>query len=199
MGRVLTALALAMAATAPLVAIDLDVTPGDVERALSIARSREPERAQFHAPYIQSVNHPIVQSAEIVSEYRRAVLIVEERERKGDRMFGYSVTHAQKALGPWKQRLAIKVRLRFHPQNNYVEVPDVEIRLVDNERALIGVLKEPVLSLPSPVAGDRLPILGAIVEGVFDAVTVGQGVREFVIRLDGKELTRVKFDLSSLD
>jgi hypothetical protein len=63
---------------------------------------------------------------------------------------------------------------------------------------VIGVLRNPILSLPSSQPGDRLPILGAIVETVFNAVTLGQGTREFIVRLEERELTRVTFDLGAL-
>jgi hypothetical protein len=179
-------------------ALDLDVTMQDVERALAIARDSDGERVRFHAPYIRAVNLPFVESAEIVSEYRRVVLMAEERARKGDRNFGYSVTLAQQALGPWKHRVSLVARLRFHPQNTYVGVPPVDVIVEGRDAAKIGVLKEPILSLPSTNPGDRLPVLGATVEGVFDAVSLGQGPHEFVIRLDGREIGRVTFDLGAL-
>lgn len=190
---------LIVAVVAPIAAVDLDVTAADIERALSVARSQDSERARFHAPYIKTLNTPFVEKVEVVTEYRRVVLMAEERARKGDRMFGYSVSLATQAVGPWKRRLSIVVRLRFHPQNNYVDVPAVDVSLDGNAEALIGVLKEPVLALPSKTPGDRLTVLGAVVEGVFDAAAVGQGMREFAIRMDGRELTRVRFELSALD
>ena len=179
-------------------ALDLDVTLQDIERALSIARSTDTERAKFHAPYVRHVNLPFVEKVEVTSEYRRAVLIAEERIRKGDRMFAYSTTLVQQALQPWKLRISIVARMRFHPQNNYVGVPDVDITLPGRESARIGVLKDPILALPTQRAGDRLPVLGAVVEGVFDAAALGDGTYEFVISLEKKEVGRVTFDLAVL-
>ena len=179
-------------------AIDLDVTPQDVDRALAIARSPDRERAAFHAPYVRLLNIATVERVEVVSEFRRIVLTAEDRMLKGDRAFGYSVTQAQQANAPWKGRLSVIARLRFHPQNTYVAVPAADIVLLGQPADVIGVLRDPILSLPSAQPGDRSPILGAVVESVFDAPTVGQGVREFVIRLEGRELTRVTFDLGGL-
>lgn len=196
--RVLAAGLWLAAAGVGLRAIDLDVTPQDIERALAIARSTEAERQRFHAPYIKALNLPFIETAEIVSEFRRVVLIAEERGRKGDRLFGYSVSQAQQAIGPWVRRVGLKARLRFHPQNTYVDVPAVTITLVGNARAQIGVVNEPILSLPSGQPGDRVPILGALVEGVFDAGAVGDGLREFVVRIDDREVGRVSFDLSAV-
>ncbi len=179
-------------------ALDLDVTAQDVERALAIARSTAAERARFHAPYVNAMNTPFVQSVEVVSEFRRVVLLAEERGRKGDRMFGYSVTLAQQAVAGWKRRVSVIARLRFDPLNTYVDVPPVDIVFIGREGVRIGVLKEPILSLPSAQPGDRLPVLGALVEGVFDAVAIGGGAREFSIRLEGRDLATVKFDFAAL-
>lgn len=182
-----------------LSAIDLDVTTQDVERALSIARGPDRDRARFHAPYIQTLTTLGVDSVEVVSEFRRYVLTAEDRIRQGDRVFGFSSSLAQQALAPWKTRVAIVARLRFHPQNNYITIPPAEIALEGNERALVGVRTDPILALPLPDPTVGTPVLGAVVEGVFDALAVGQGVREFVVRLARKELARVRFDLSALD
>jgi hypothetical protein len=139
-----------------------------------------------------------VERVEVVSEFRRIVLTAEERARKGDRAFVYSATQAQQANAPWKGRLSIIARLRFHPQNAYVAVPAADIVIDGRPADAIGALRAPILSLPSPQRGESAAILGAIVESVFDAATVGQGVREFIVRLEGRELTRVAFDLGAL-
>ena len=194
---------LAVLAVTPLhAAIDLDVTAEDIERVLAIARMRDKERAPFHAPYIVKVDAPFVESVEVVTELRRVVLLAEERIRKGDHGFGYSVTQARHAIAPWKQRVAFVARMRFHPQNNYVDVPNVEITLAGADGKPMGVLKQPILSLPTgtpAAAGDRLPVLGAMVEAVFDATTVGQTIREVIVWLEGKEVARTKIDLGKLD
>jgi hypothetical protein len=192
-------LAAAVLGTAGLDALDRDVTLQDMERALAIARATDSERARFHAPYVKRIDTPFVESVEVISEFRRVVLTAEDRIRKGDRMFAYSTTQMQQAVAPWKARVSIVARMRFHPQNTYVGVPNVEIDLPLHERARIGVLKEPVLGLPGENERARLPVLGAVVEGVFDIAFVPEGTHEFVIRLDKKEVGRVTFDLAALE
>lgn len=180
-------------------AIDLDVTLEDVDRALAVARAPERERAVFHARYIQHVDVPLVERVEVVSEYRRVVLIAESRIREGDRSFGFSVSRAAEAAKVWKKRVAVLARLRFHPQNNYVDVPEIDIRMSGHEEARIGVLKQRIDAPSSGIAGERVPVVGAIAEGVFDAEAVGQGRRELVIAVDGREAARVTFDLAVID
>lgn len=179
-------------------ALDLDVTLEDIERALAIARATESERAAFHAPYRVAVNTPFVETVEVVSEFRRVVLLAEERIRKGDRAFGYSTRLAAQAVAPWKQRVAIVARLRFHPQNNYVGVPNVEVILPGRQNTRVGVLRQPILSLPSSNPADRLPVLGAQVEGVFDAAPLGNATHSFDIHLEGKPVGHATFDLAAL-
>jgi hypothetical protein len=179
-------------------AVDRDVTLQDIERVLAIARSRDEERAAFHAPYIQQLNTPVVESAELVTEYRRVVLLAEERTRKGERMFTYSASLAQQAVAPWRHRVGLVARLRFHPQNTYVMVPDIDVELPARPRARIGVLKEPILGFASPNPADRVPVLGAIAEGVFDVTALEDARYEFVIRVDKNEVGRVAFDLAAL-
>jgi hypothetical protein len=192
-------LAFVVAATAAVSATKIDITPQDIERALVIARSREADRDRFHAPYIQAVNTPFLEQAELVTETRRVVLLAEERASKGDRFFGYSVSRASDALKVWRRRLSVIARIRFHPQNNYVTAPPIEMRAIGNERALIGVRSDPVYALAPGRKGEFVPVLGAVAEGSFDADALGQALREFVISMEGRELGRVTFNLAALD
>jgi hypothetical protein len=47
----------------------------DIERALKLAQAVEQKRAQFHAPYLVRVDDPTVEQVEVVTEFRRYVLI----------------------------------------------------------------------------------------------------------------------------
>ena len=197
MGRLAIAVILLMSTTSA--AMKIDISLQDIDRALAIARSRDSDRARFHAPYVQEIKTAFIERAELITEFRRVVLLAEERASTGDRRFGYSTTQANEALKVWRRRVAVRARVRFHPQNNYVDVPPVNIVADGHERALIGVRREPVLALPPGRTGEFVPVLGAVVEGVFEAEALGQARREFVISLEGKELGRVTFNLASIE
>lgn len=184
--------------TAVPAALKIDISPADVDRALTIARATESERMRFHTPYIQHVNTPFVERAEVISELRRVVLMAEEQIARGDRFFAYSTTRANDALQVFRRRVSIRARIRFHPLNNYVSVPPVALSMVGNEAALIGVAREPVYGFPVE-AGAAAPLLGAVVEGTFEAEAIGQATREFSVTLNGKELGRFEFDFAKLD
>lgn len=194
-------LCLVLVIVAPVRAINLNVSAVDVERALLLGRERDAARARFHAPYLVSLNDPFIQSLEVVTEFRRLVLVVEEHIAKGDRNFAYSARQVQDAVAPWKGRVAVLARLRFHPLNTYIDIPKIEITLdgPGAATALIGVRKEPLLGFASGAPGEFIPILGAIGEGVFDAAIVGQSQRNVSVRLDGKELIVKRLDFAAIE
>ena len=196
--RWLVLVACLLTAAPVLTAVKIDLTPHDVERALVIARGREPERERFHAPYVQRVETPFVERVEVVSEFRRIVMLAEDRISRGDRQFAYSVTAASEALQVWRRRVSLVARVRFHPQNNYVGVPAVTITMVGDQNALIGVKREPLLA-PASSAGQAHTVLGAIIEAVFEAAALAQSPRDFIITLDGKDLGRFTVDFGALE
>jgi hypothetical protein len=192
--------AAALATTSPAYAINLNVSASDVDRVLAIARERDRERAPFHAPYITAIDSEFVERIEVVTELRRILLLAEERIRTGDRGFAYSSRLAMEAARPWKQRVSVIARVRLHPQNNYVTVPDFEVDLdgADAAKAAIGVLKDPVYGFVSDPNAPA-PILGAVVEGVFDAAVVGQTQRTVTIKLGGKVLSATRVNFAALE
>ncbi len=197
----LAAAVLVAAAAESIPAIRLTFTPADIERALAIARDRETERARLHARYIHALNDATVQSVEVITEFRRVVLLAEDRILKGDRGFAYSTRLAEEALQPWKGRVSVVARLRFHPLNTYVSLPDIDVAL-DGPRAAearIGVLKDPILALASGKQGERVPLMGAVAEAVFEAAVIGQTARTATVRLDGREVGRVTLDFGAVE
>ena len=166
-----------------------------------IARDRDAERARFHSRYITTLTNPFVESIELVTELRRVVLLAEEHIRQGNRGFAYSVRIVQDAVQPWTRQVSVIARLRFHPQNAYVNIPPIEISLdgPGGDVAFIRVLKAPLLAMASGTPGEHIPILGAVAEGVFDAAIVGQTQRTATIRLDGKEVAKVKLDFAAVE
>jgi hypothetical protein len=199
----LAALLPAIAGVARLGAIRLDIGLADIERALAIGRDRDSERARFHAPYIRAVNNAFISEVEVVSEFRRVVLNAERQIRMGDHASSYSASSGQQGLAPWRGQVAIIVRVRFHPQNNYVGVPDVTVAMLGGSSGELkpnGVLRDPVLATLTGVPGEHIPVLGAIVEASFDALPLmDQRPRTVVVHVDGKEVGRVEIDFSRLE
>src|SRR5262249_45572011 len=84
------------------------MTQAEMERALSIGRASDSERARFHQPYVVVLNDPTVDQIDVLTEFRRAVLFAEEQIRHGDHMFG--LRQAEPALRPWHGKVTIVAR-----------------------------------------------------------------------------------------
>src|SRR5204862_4399305 len=67
-------------------AVALVITLGstEIERAQQMARSREAERAQFHRRYLFDLPGDTVTQLEVITEFRRLVMITEDHLRLGD-------------------------------------------------------------------------------------------------------------------
>lgn len=182
-------------------AINLAMTAADIERALIIGRDREPERARFHAAYISRVNTPFVQTVELITEFRRVVLLAEERLQKGDRGFAYSSRLVAEALAPWKNRVAVRAQLRFHPQNTYADLPVIALALdgPNAAQALVSFKKDPITALATGEPGERIPIAGAYAEALFDASLIGQTRRTVTVKIDGKDVGTVNLDFTRVE
>lgn len=171
----------------------------DIERALKLARTREEMRAQFHAPYIVRVHDATVEQIEVVSEFRRYVLTAEEKVRMGNWLFARSIRDAQEALKPWRGRLSLVARLRFHPQNALATIPPYAIAVVPDVEPL-AVVRTPINAMRSGGRGDlSAPLVGATIEVVFDAAAIGQARRPVIVSLTGQEVARVTIDFAGLE
>jgi hypothetical protein len=183
-----------------LAGIDLEISPADVDRALTIGRKPETETASFHAPYIrpfeQTVDGVTVRQVEVITPYRRIVQFAEQRRRLGD----YVVSRADvdPILAPWRTRVSLLATVRFHPQNILTSIPPIDI-----------VVRDPVLGTNVPSldvsrkaimsAGTTRPILGATIDVVFDAGLIATLNSEVIVSLRGKELVKTTIDFRGIE
>ena len=178
------------------VAILVSVGSADLERALSIGRRSEAERARFHSPYVITLNDATVEQIEVVTEFRRAVMIVEERMRYGDRMYG--LRQIEEALRPFHNRVIIRARLRFHPLNTLTTVPEYELRVGNPSDRLIAL----ATTSRTPIyvqSGDSQALMGAGLEMAFDAGILGQTQLPISVVLDGRTVAATMFNFSAVE
>ena len=95
----------------------------EIERAQQTARGRDAERAQFHRKYLFDLPGDTVTQIEVITEFRRLVIITEEHLRNGDQMFSRGLRAAEAAIAPTRGILTLKAQLRFHPLNTYADIP----------------------------------------------------------------------------
>ena len=178
------------------------LTPPDMQRALSLARwpTTDADRARFHDRYRFAATSPTVEyfavrNIEVITEFRRLELIAEEHARIND-TFGRGGMHeAEEALRPWRGRVSIIVTLAFNPLKYITGVPPVDMVLEGT--TLIAPLDTTRIGLYS--AGDHPVLIGATIESVFAADTIGQEVRPVFIYQRGKLITRPPIDFSMLE
>jgi hypothetical protein len=188
----------ALAAAAP--AIDVNIGRLAIDRAASLARRSDTERARFHARYVLPVGEAGVDRLEVVTEFRRAVLAAEEKVRMGIRLFG--VRELDPILAPWRGRVSLLVHVRLHPHNTHAEVPPFEVLLTagsDGEPVpALELRREPVYSLALD-PGSASFLAGGTIEAVFDAAPLARTVGTAIVRLPPDDLARVSIDFGRLE
>jgi hypothetical protein len=179
--------------------IEVPLGQDGIERALVVGRAFDAERARFHRPYLITIGDATVEQIEIITEFRRVVLMTEDRSRRGDHLF--RLRQAEEALGPWRGRLTIVTRLRFHPQNAYVAAPLFEIAIGPPPLSPLDVRRNTLFASPIPHQRSRtsLPLTGAVVEADFEAASIGRATRTVSVVLDGKNVASTTIDFSRLD
>jgi hypothetical protein len=144
-------------------AVELRLGLPDIERALAIGTNRsERERERFHATYRVRLGTPPLDSLDVVTPFRRIVLMAEETTRAGNRV---GQREALALLERTRDDLELRVELTFHPLNTYVGVPAYEVELRGGEDVSI-----------KPRQIDRVPRFGPRVAGIPGNSTLGGAV-----------------------
>jgi hypothetical protein len=213
-------LVLALGAEAPAGAVDARIDAETIDRAIIFARqATRDERRTFHDGY-QRLPGEAVRRISVVSEYRRVVLLVEEKMRLLDRNYG--VRQMTQALTPWRGLIEVIVELQFHPQNNYVGVPLIDVLAVPldaaatpmpltaeatDRRPRFGLFWDPPpmdapwwpFPPPSiPVIAGSEPLTGGWVHARFDARPFARGRHEVVVKDGATTLGKAEFDFGAL-
>jgi hypothetical protein len=185
-------------------AIIFALSDGDIARALKIATESEQVRARFHAPYFIPVNDATIEQVEVITEFRRYAMAAEEQVRLGNWILaqggsGLSGRGIKDMVRPWKGRVSIRTRLRFHPQNAYGEIPPIENLVGEPPIAALDVIRTPITAPASGPKPGAQPLMGAVIESVYDAASLGQTSQPIRILLNAQEIKRLTVNLSRLD
>ncbi len=217
---VAVALVMALAGLVPVRAVDVHLDAEAIDQALVFARqATRGERAAFHDGYVAAPGDQ-VRRISVVTEYRRVVLLMEEKMRVLDRNYG--VRQMTEALKPYRGLVEVIVELQFHPHNTYVRVPLVDVLLVPldgpgsalplvanatDRRPRFGLFWEPTPAdapwwpFPPPttaVLGGTEPLTGGWVHARFDAAGFRRGRYEVAVKDGAESLGRAPFDFGAI-
>ncbi|HVZ36944.1 MAG TPA: hypothetical protein VG963_31175 [Polyangiaceae bacterium] len=179
------------------------LTGTDIERALALSRARDAERQQFHHRYVFDLHGADVTQIEIVTEFRRLVMIGEDHVLRGDSMFTRGVRAAQDALAPSRGMVTIKAQVRFNPLNTYIEPPPYTIAIGAAPNGALQPIDTQIAaqySSPVKVNGRELSSLtGATLQSTIEATRIGQTTRSVAVVLGGNTVAGTVVDFSHLD
>ena len=174
-------------------AVQVNIGPAQIERAIEIGHRDGTEAQRFHSAYTVQVGHSTVLSFEVITEFRRLVLAKEDQARLGGQPFG--AREAERILQPWRGRVSIVAHLRFNPQNALFRVPDYQMSLT-GPRGTTEIL--PIDIRRIPFYSDTT-IIGADIEGIFDAAPVARATRTIVLQLPPNQVSAASINFASLE
>jgi hypothetical protein len=206
---------LALLAGAAVSGFEPAISPRLIDEALSIGQARiDSVRARFHQSYRLQVNRPPIDYVEVVTPYRRVVLLTEQRTQQGLR--GFTQREAAAALGKQSGDVELRVEMTFHPQNVFIGVPSYDVELVTGSpptRLMPGNVERIPRSgaridgppLPTPAGGQTnpfgggSPLVGGTIVATFPIAGLNAaGAYEVVVREQEKELARARVNFAAL-
>lgn len=164
--------------------------------ALALGRTRDDALFEsFNKGYNLAVSD-IIASAEIITEFRRAVLLVRERTRQGD----YVVTDATvtRAMAPYLGTIGFVVQVRLPPLNTLLTAPayDVYVSTGPKTKPLAdqSLKREPVYAFGPPGG----PIVGVRIHAAVAKEEIERAPHPELIVTDDKAeiIWRARIDLS---
>ena len=113
----------------------------------------------------------IIDSAEVITEFRRAVLIVREHVLMGDYTFGNA--ELAKALAPYRGLVTFAVQVRLNPLNTFMAAPPYDLYVSTGPSTppiSAKPLKRDPVYPPGGAAGS--PVVAVRLEGTFPVAAI---------------------------
>jgi hypothetical protein len=203
----LLAAALAAMASPGLRAIDVPLNRADMQRAVSLSRwpHSDAERARFHEPYTVRLDEaPVVDSwsavqVEVITEFRRVELMGEQNAALGTLWGRAGVGDVEDAIRPWRGRVSIVARIGLRAEGIFVgPFPPVTLLLGESDApAPLDTRRTEVYASCGELSG--CPIVGGVVESIFDSASIAQTTRAVRVMWNQRLLARVMIDFAALE
>jgi hypothetical protein len=165
--------------------------------ALALGRSHDDAMvASFHSGYVLTASGPI-DRVEIITEFRRAVLLVGARALQGNYSFG--ADDLNKAMAPFRGLLTVVVQVRLHPLHTLIKEPAYDVYIAAGPAsppiAARTRTREPVYP---PGAAFGSPIAAVRLEASFPRGAIESAAAPMLTVIDEKAdpIWQVRLDLS---
>ena len=140
----------------------------------------------------------VIDRAEIITEFRRAVLIERDQVRQGDYTFGPA--DLAKAVTPFTGQVTFIAQVRLHPQNTYLKQPAYDLYISTGPRSppiAPKALKREAIYAPG-TGGPGTPPAGVKLEASFPRAQIERAAMPFLVVTDDKAeiLWQARLDLS---
>ena len=164
--------------------------------ALALGRTRDDALFEsFNKGYSLGVSG-IIETAEVITEFRRAVLLVRERILQGD----YVLTEQtlSRAMAPHLGQIGFIVQVRLPPFNTFIAPPAYDLYISTGPRTKpLGdkaLKRDPVYALGPPGS----PIVGVRIQATFAKEDIERAPLPELIVIDDKAeiIWRARIDLS---
>lgn len=151
----------------------------------------------FNAGYQLAASGP-VSSAEIITEFRRAVLIVRDHANQGE--YGFTQRDLERAIVPYRGLVTVIVELRLNPLNTFVKAPayTLYIQTSPTTKPLGPSNFERTALFGVPMASPGTPLTGVRLQGTFSVADVTSASAPTIVVIDDKSdvLWTARLDLS---
>ena len=182
-----------------LIALALAFVQTDAGRdALRLGRTSDQALYDaFNAGY-QLPASGTVSEAEVITEFRRAVLIVRDHANQGE--YGFTERDLEHAMVPYRGLVTIVVELRLNPLNTFIKAPPYTLYISTGPatRPLGPRNFERTSLFGVPMASPGTPPTGVRLQGTFSVADVTAAAVPAVVVIDdkGDVLWSARLDLS---
>jgi hypothetical protein len=166
-----------------------------MRQALELGRSQDAALIDAFAKGYQLTSSENVDSAEVITEFRRAVIITREQMRLGQASF--SAVDLAREMTPHEGQVSFVVQARLHPMNTYSAAPPYEM-YVSTGAATPPLVAKPLKRDPVYPIGSPSSLIGVRLEGTFSRDEVLAAAAPTLVVTDDKAnvLWKARIDLS---
>jgi len=151
----------------------------------------------FNAGYQLAASGP-VSTAEVITEFRRAVMIVREHANQGE--YGFTERDLEHAIAPYRGSVTLVVDIRLNPLNTFIKAPPytLYIQTGPSTKPLAPRNFERTSLFGVPMASPGSPITGLRLSGTFSVADIENAAAPTVVVVDdtGDVVWTARLDLS---